>query len=211
MLYGIIGSGNVGATLASLIIEAGDEVLIANSRGPESLEDMISSLGKRACAATVVDAIERSDAVIEAIPFGAIPGLADYDWTGKVLMSAANYYPDRDGKIDLSGKTQSEWVADQLEGVRLVKAFNTIYFEHLADEGDPLRPIYDRRVLPFVTDDSAAAGVAYELIDRLGFGPLDLGPLAAARGLSETDGLLYNKQISYLEARQIWVERGAMS
>jgi predicted dinucleotide-binding enzyme len=203
MKIGIIGTGNIGGTLAGLLIEVGHEVLLANSRGPESLADMVAKLGSRASAGSVGTVAQEADIVIEAIPFGKLHTLPRSELDGKILITAANYYPGRDGEIDLEGATQSEYLQGFLPKTRIAKAFNTIYFEHLRTEGDTEKPLDARRVLPFAASDKTAEDGARELIEELGFGPLFLGDLAAARGLSETNDLLYNKQLTLAEARRI--------
>jgi predicted dinucleotide-binding enzyme len=168
--------------------------------GPDSLADAVKELGERASAAKVSQTVERADVVVEAIPFGALDSLAGLPWEGKVLLSASNYYADRDGSIDLDGRTQAEYTASVVEGARVAKIFNTIYFEHLRTQGDPDRSLAKRRVLPFVADDSQAARAATELALELGFGPLFLGGLEATRGLAEPGDKLYNKEITLAQA-----------
>lgn len=203
MKVGIIGTGNIGGTLAGLLMKTGHEVLLANSRGPESLVDMVAKLGSGASAGSVADVAQKTDIVIEAIPFGKLPTLPRPELDGKILITAANYYPKRDGEIDLKGATQSEYIRRLLPKTHIAKAFNTIYFEHLRTEGDPEKPPEARRVLPFAASDKIAEDAARELIEELGFGPLFLGDLPAARGISETNDLLYNKQLTLAEARRI--------
>ena len=202
MTIGIIGSGNIGGTLAGLLVGAGYRVFLSNSRGPESLVDLATELGPTALAATAAGAAAQSDLVIEAVPFGRLDELPKPELEGKILVSAANYYPGRDGAINLGGLTQSEYLQGLLPGTRVAKAFNTIHFEHLRTQGDVSKPPEERRVLPYAADDSDTAEAVRALIASLGFGPLYLGPLAAARGISETDGLLYNRDLTLAEARE---------
>jgi hypothetical protein len=201
MKIGIIGAGHIGGILASLLTQAGHEVILANSRGPETLREQVSKLGPRATAATAPEAAQQGGIVIEAVPFGKLRELPREELEGKVLLTASNYYPSRDGAIDLKGLTQSEYLHRLLPATHLAKVFNTIFWEHLRDEGDPSKPLEERRVLPFVATDKKAESVARQLIEELGFGPLFLGNLAKARGLSETDDRLYNKQLSLAEAK----------
>lgn len=201
MKIGIIGAGNIGASLARLLVGVGHDVVIANSRGPESLAGLVAELGERASAGTPEQAAKHGELVIEAIPFGKLDTLPADALAGKVLISAANYYPGRDGEIDLGGVTQSEYLHRKLPNTQLAKAFNTIYFQHLRVEGDASKPLEQRRVLPFAASDDAARDAAKSLIEELGFGPLDLGPLSAVAGISEPDGTLYNKQLTLAEAR----------
>jgi predicted dinucleotide-binding enzyme len=201
MKIGIIGAGHIGGTLAGLLTRAGHEVILANSRGSETLREQVEELGQRATAATATEAAEQGEIVIEAVPFGKLSELPHEQLKGKVLLTASNHYPSRDGAIDLKGLTQSEYLQRLLPETPLAKVFNTIYWEHLRDQGDTSKPLEERRVLPFVASNKQAEDVARTLIEELGFGPLFLGDLPMARGLSETDDRLYNKQLSLAEAR----------
>jgi predicted dinucleotide-binding enzyme len=202
MRIGIIGSGNIGATLARLLAGAGHEVAISNSRGPESLAELVRDLGPAARAATVEEAADFGEVVIEAIPFGRYRDLPAGPLAGKIVVTAANYYPQRDGTINFGGVTQSELVAGHLAGSRVVKAFNTIWYQHLQRQGDLSKPVDARRVIFLSGDDAEAKAVVADLIAQIGFGPLDLGPLRdSAR--QEPDSPVYNKDITVAEARAI--------
>jgi predicted dinucleotide-binding enzyme len=142
MKIGIIGSGNIGATLARLFAHAGHEVAISNSRGPESLSDLVAEIGANAHAVTVDEAAAFGDVVVEAIPFGRYEVLPADCLAGKIVVTAGNYYPDRDGEIDFEGLMQSAVIARHLPGARVVKAFNTIWYQHLAAD----RGLAHRRV-----------------------------------------------------------------
>lgn len=102
MRFGIIGSGNIGSTLARLAVAAGYDVVIANSRGPASLKALVSELGARARAGTLGDVGAGSDVIIEAIPFGRLRELPAGPMGAGVLVTAANYFEHRDGTIDMS-------------------------------------------------------------------------------------------------------------
>ena len=203
MKIGIIGSGRIGGTLASLLLKAGHEVVIANSRGPESLGELIAKLGPRASAASVREAARTGDIVVEAIPFGKVHTLPRAELEGKVLITAANYNPGRDGEIDFGGLTQSEYLHRLLPKTHIAKVFNTIHWEHLPVEGDTSKALAERRVLPFAASDAQAESVARQLIEELGFGPLFLGELAQARGLSESHDTLMNKQFTLAQAQSV--------
>ncbi|MAG35028.1 MAG: NADP oxidoreductase, partial [Dehalococcoidia bacterium] len=183
--------------------KAGHEVVIANSRGPESLGELIAKLGPGASAASVSEAARQGDLVIEAIPFGKVHTLPRAELEGKVLITAANYYPGRDGEIDLGGLTESEYLHRLLPKTHIAKVFNTIHWEHLRVEGDTSKTLAERRVLPFAASDVQAESRARQLIEELGFGPLFLGELAQVRGLSEPDDLLYNKQLTLAQAQSL--------
>lgn len=200
MRIGIIGSGNIGATLARLLVDAGHEVAISNSRGPASLVALVEQLGPSARAATVDEAAAFGEVVIEAIPFGRYQELPATLLNGKILVTAGNYYPHRDGVIDLRGGNQSQLVAAHLPGCRVVKAFNTIWYQHLQQQGDHSKPVEQRRVIFLSGDDAEAKRVVAELIEQIGFGPLDLGSLAES-ARQEPDSPVYNKDLTVAEAR----------
>jgi hypothetical protein len=204
---GIIGSGNIGATLAALFIGAGHAVAISNSRGPASLSRLLQDLGPQAQALTVDEAAAFGDLVVEAIPFGRYAELPAAQLVGKIVVTASNYYPGRDGTIDLGGRAQSELVAAHLVGARVVKAFNTIWYQHLQRQGDTSKPLDERRVIFVSGDDSAAKQQVASLIAEIGFGPLDLGSLYASTR-QEPDTPIYNKDLTVAEARSLLRELG---
>jgi hypothetical protein len=197
---GVVGSGRIGRTAAELFVAAGHEVAISNSRGPASLSDLVADLGPNARAATVADAARFGDVVLEAIPFGAYESLPAAELAGTVVVSAANYYPDRDGEIDLGGRTQTELVADHLAESAVVKAFNTMYYETLATEGRPDAPLEERLVLFLAGDDETATATVADLIERIGFAPLTVGRLAES-GVMEPGSPIYNEPMTLGEAR----------
>ena len=205
MKLGIIGAGNIGATLAGLFAKAGHEVALSNSRGPETLQDLVSDLNKNAegevQAVTAEDAAAFGDIVIEAIPFGHYQDLPKEELAGKTLVSASNYYPGRDGEIDFGGHTQTGLVASYLSDTTVVKAFNTIYWEHLRDQGDTSKPTNERRVIFLAGDNEAAKREVAGLIEEIGFGPLDTGSLSES-GVQEPGADIYNRDMTVAEARE---------
>jgi predicted dinucleotide-binding enzyme len=104
MKIGIIGAGAIGATLARLFTEASHRVAISNSRGLETLADVIGRLGSYVEASTVEDAVSFGDVVVAAIPYGRYQTLPAEQLAGKILISADNYYTGRDGQIELEGR-----------------------------------------------------------------------------------------------------------
>ena len=159
MKIGIIGSGNIGATTARLFAGAGHDVTIANSRGPESLAELVGDLGPNAQAATVEDAARASDVVLIAIPLRAYPDLPAEAFAGKVVIDANNYYPQRDGQIpelDREETTSSELLARHLTGARIVKSFNTMNFRPLGSDGRPDAPRAERLAMYLAGDDEGA-------------------------------------------------------
>ncbi|WLI10780.1 MULTISPECIES: NADPH-dependent F420 reductase [Pseudomonas] len=178
MKIGIIGAGQIGSTLARKFSQVGHTVKLANSRSPSSLKEVASEVG--ATAVTAADAVKDVDVVIVAIPTKAIVCLESlFDGVPKnvVIIDTCNYYPFRDGKIDLleQGTLESLWVCEQL-GRPVVKAFNTISFQSLTTEGLP--PGTDGRIaLPVGGDDEQAKALVFGLVDAAGFDVVDAGGL----------------------------------
>lgn len=200
MNIGIIGSGNIGATTARLFARAGHNVAISNSRGSESLRYLVSGIGGNARAATVDEAADFGEVVLLAIPFYAYETLPADRLSGKIVVDANNYYPGRDGEMDFGGRTSSEAVSSHLRGARLVKAFNTMYYQTLATEGK--EPEQDRLVLFVAGDDEDAKATVSRLIREIGFAPLDTGPLAEGGRRQQSDSPIYNKPMTEEQARQ---------
>ena len=208
MDIGIIGAGHIGSTAAELFIGAGHRVAISNSRGPETLTGMVQKLGPNAQAMTAEDAARFGEVVLEAIPYGRYRDLPAKALANKILISASNYYPQRDGDVDLGGRAQTELVAEHLPNTRVVKAFNTIYWEHLRDQGDTSKPIDARRVIFLAGDDAGAKATVADLIKAIGFGSLDTGPLRES-SVQEPGSEVYNKTMTVGKAR-VSFERGGV-
>jgi predicted dinucleotide-binding enzyme len=175
---GIIGSGNIGSTVARLAVSAGHDVVLSNSRGPDTLADLVADLGVRARAATPEDAASAGDIVLVSVPLTAYPALSDVPVSGKVVMDTGNYYPDRDGTIpelEAHTLTHSEYLGRHLPEAQIVKVFNNIYFKHLLNLARPGGG-EDRSYLPVAGNDEKAAVV--ELLDSMGYGAVDAGTLA---------------------------------
>jgi len=177
---GFIGSGNIGSTVARLAVDAGYDVVMSNSRGPETLTDLVTSLGDRATAATSREAAEQGDLVVLTVPLKALDDVPAIPLTGKVVLDTCNYYPDRDGQIaslDDESTTTSQLVQSHLPDSQVVKAFNNIYFKHLATLARPAGA-EDRTTLAIAGDDEAAKQTVTDLLDDLGYDAHDAGPLA---------------------------------
>lgn len=200
MRIGIIGAGNVGSVLARLLVGVGYEVAISNSRGPASLTALVEQLGPLARAATAEEAAAFGEIVVEAIPYGRYRELPVAPLAGKIVVTAANYFPQRDGVVKFGGLNQSELVASHLAGARVVKAFNTIWFEDLQAQGDHSKALDERRVIFLSGDDAEAKAAVAALITAIGFGPLDLGSLHES-SRQESDSPLFNKTMTVAEAR----------
>jgi len=179
MKIGIIGAGNIGGTLTHRLRALGHDVSVANSRGPETLADLAAETGAK--AVTVTEAARGKDVVIVAIPEKSIVDLPDDLFgdtaDGPVVVDTGNYYPQRDGHIDTieENVAESRWVAQQL-GRPVVKAFNTIYAQHLMEGGRPAGE-KGRIALPVAGDDDDAKQVVLRMIDELGFDGVDAGGL----------------------------------
>ena len=203
MKIGIIGSGNIGATTARLFAEAGHEVTIANSRGPESLAELVGDLGPNVQAATVEDAARASDVVLIAIPLRAYHDLPAEAFAGKVVIDANNYYPQRDGQIpelDREETTSSELLARHLTGARIVKSFNTMNFRPLGSEGRPDAPRAERLAIYLAGDDEGAKEIVAGLIDEVGFAPVDTGSLHEGGVRQQPGSPIYNNPMPAEEA-----------
>jgi predicted dinucleotide-binding enzyme len=178
MEIGIIGSGNIGGTLARRFTELGHQVKVANSRGPESLKAFAAETG--ATAATVEEAARAKDLVIVTIPEAAVPKLPAgiLAGTSAVVVDTGNYYPSRDGRIAEidGGMVESEWVARAL-GHPVVKAFNNIFAAHLGSHGVPAGTP-GRIALPVAGDDQRSKDFVISLIDELGFDGVDAGTIS---------------------------------
>jgi predicted dinucleotide-binding enzyme len=206
MKIGIIGAGNIGATAARLFVRAGHEVALSNSRGGEGLGRLTDELGGKARAATIEEAARFGEVVLVAVPFGKYKELPADAFHGKVVIDAGNYYPSRDGQIpelDRGETTSSELMSAHLKGARLVKAFNTIYYVHLAEEGDVSLPPERRRAIFVAGDDSGAKEVAAKLIEGIGFAAIDTGFLREGGKLQQPDSPVYNKTLTAQEAAAV--------
>jgi len=206
MKIGIIGAGNIGATAAKLFTKAGHEVAISNSRGPESLRDVVAELGDRAQASTVEDAAKFGDVVLLSIPLGKYKSLPPAPFYGKVVIDSNNYYPDRDGHfaaLDSGETTSSELLAEHLPGARIVKGFNTIWSEHLKAQGDTSLPLEDRRAIFIAGDDSEAKEIVAKLIEDIGFAAVDMGFLHEGGVRQQPGAAVYNRNVTVREAKDL--------
>jgi predicted dinucleotide-binding enzyme len=178
--WGFIGSGNIGSTVARLAVDAGHHVVMSNSRGPDTLEDLVDELGPNARAATSEQAAAAGDVVVVTIPLKNYRSIPVEALRGKIVIDTMNYYPERDGRmaqLDDESTTTSELLQAQLPDSRVVKAFNNIYFGHLAALARP-REAGDRSALAIAGDDADAKATVTRLLDEIGYDTVDLGPLA---------------------------------
>ncbi len=185
-MIGIIGAGHNGQAFARTALRAGREVVIANSRGPESLAPVVAALGAGASAGTIGGAATSAMVVI-AVPWASVPAaVAGLAWTGQVVIDATNaiLFPDLH-PAELNGRTSSEIVAELVPGARVVKAANTLPAELLG--ADP-RDAGGRRVLFMSGDDAAAKADVAALFEAAGFFPIDLGDLQTGGRMQQIPG-----------------------
>ena len=172
MKIGIIGSGNIGTAVGKKVVEAGHELIISNSRGPETLAEKISEIGLKATAGTVLEA-SKQEVVVIAVPFAkiseAVKGLPN--WKNRIVIDVTNQSPEL--IIAEETLTSSEVVSKALPGARVIKAFSTLYAQYIDGEVNG-----GKRVLFYAGDDLEAKSIVKELFDQMGFYPVDLGSLA---------------------------------
>jgi predicted dinucleotide-binding enzyme len=177
---GFIGSGHIGSTVARLAVDAGHDVVLSNSRGPETLQDVVDQLGQQARAATAAEAAEAGDLVVVTIPLKNVDQVPVEPLRGKVVIDTSNYYPQRDGQIarlDDTSVTTSQLVQSQLSGSRVVKAFNNLNYVHLGSLQTPAGSP-ERSVLVIAGDDADAKSAVTAFIDSIGYDVYDAGSLA---------------------------------
>ncbi len=201
---GIVGSGNIGGTLGILLAKAGDEILYS-SRHPDTLKDLVKTAGPKTRAGTVAEAIAFSDVIVLSIPFKAIPDLdaaTKEALKGKIVIDTSNPYPERDGKI--AEDARKDWggmgmvVARLLPGARIVRAFNSVYFEDLKktvnNRGEKIG-------IPIAADDQEGLKTAIELVEQAGLDPVVVGGLSTSK-LFDVGTAVYATSASAREIRE---------
>jgi len=176
---GFIGSGMIGGTVARLSVAAGHQVALSNSRGPETLQDLVAELGPLATAATPAQAAEAGDLVVVSIPVKAISDVPAKPLAGKPVLDTGNYYPQRDGQIEVldnGALTSSGLLQRYLPDAHVVKVFNNIYYKHLESLTRP-SGAPDRTALPVAGDDAAAKAAVTAYLDSIGYDAVDGGTL----------------------------------
>jgi predicted dinucleotide-binding enzyme len=179
---GFIGSGAIGSTIARLAVEVGHQVVLSNSRGPETLAGTVAELGPRASAATSAEAAAAGHIVVVTVPVKAFPDLPAAPLAGKTVIDTCNYGPERDGPIrelDNNSLTSSELLLRYIADAEIVKAFNNIFFKHLLSLGRPAGA-GDRSYLPIAGDSAPAKAAVTAFIESIGYGVLDAGPLTGS-------------------------------
>lgn len=178
MKIGVIGAGFIGRLIAIHAVRNGHEVMISNSRGPDSLRSAVAAIKCKSGFAE--DAAKFGDVVFLAVPFSNYRSLPAQALAGKIVVDANNYYPDRDGPIpelDSGEATTSELTAAHLQDSKIVKAFNAIMANDLEKDGLPAGSV-GRRALPMAGDDKAAKALVARLMDEFGFDVVDVGTLS---------------------------------
>ena len=182
-VFGIIGAGNIGQALARTALRAGREVVIANSRGPESLAAVVDALGPGVSAGIVGEAAN-ADIVAIAVPWASVPAaVGGLRWEGQTVIDATNAF----NPGDLGGRTSSEIVADLVPGARVVKAANTLEADILG--ADP-HDAGGRRVIFLSGDEASGKDAVRELFDDAGFFAIDLGDLVTGGRMQQIGGPL---------------------
>lgn len=174
---GIIGAGHIGSTLARGLVARGYDVVIANSRGPETLTDLVADLGAKARAATATEAAEAADWAIVTVPLKALDGVPVEPLAGKIVLDTCNYYPSRDGNIaaiDEKRSTSAQLVQEHLPDSRVAKAFNHIVWTDILAQPADADP---RRALATTSDHEDAAALVAAVYDEFGFDTVNVGRL----------------------------------
>jgi predicted dinucleotide-binding enzyme len=176
---GLIGSGHVGSQLARLAVANGYDVVVSNSRGPETLRGLVAELGEHARADTAEGAAAAADVAVVSVPLKNVDQVPVAPLSGKIVIDTDNYYPERDGHIaalDEQRTTVSQLLQDHLPRSRVVKAFNHQFAADLTTDGlPPGTP--GRRALAVFGDDESAKATVEDIVDTFGFDAVDGGPL----------------------------------
>ncbi|MCS5718936.1 NAD(P)-binding domain-containing protein [Herbiconiux sp. CPCC 205763] len=200
---GFIGAGHIGSQLARLAVAHGYSVVLSNSRGPETLAELVEELGPQASAATSQQAATAGDLVVVTMPFKNYLDVPAAPLAGKVVLDTNNYYWERDGRITpLEEKTStvSGLLQAHLPGAKVVKAVNNIMAAELTADGTPAGTP-NRRALPIASDDADAKSTVAALLDEFGFDTVDAGPLSESWRF-DRDTPAYVTRMTASEARE---------
>ena len=206
MKIGIIGAGHIGGNAAKLFVKAGHDIAVANSRSPETLADFIGEVGGNSKAVTVEEAARFGDIVFVSIPLFRYKELPADAFDGKIVIDTNNYYPERDGQIaeiNSGETTSSELLQAHLKGAKVVKAFNTIWFEHLKTQGNTNLPLEERRTIFVAGDDAEAKKKVSDLIEEIGFAAYDTGNLRFGGKAQEPGTAIYNRDLKLGEVKGV--------
>jgi predicted dinucleotide-binding enzyme len=200
---GIIGTGNVGGTLARHWAAAGHELVIS-SRNPGELEPLAEELGERVRAATPREAAAFGEVVLVAVPYGALPQIGDdyaEELMGKIVLDTSNPFEYRDGSIAVDARERGSGIvsAELLRGTRLVRAFNAMGASSLRTQSNRAP---ERLAIPVAGDDAGAIAVAERLVRDAGFDPVVVGSLIDSRRF-DVDQPLYRDDLTAQEFREL--------
>lgn len=201
---GIVGSGNIGGNIGVMLAKAGCEVFFS-SRHPESLHELVEAAGPAARAGTVNEAIAFGDVVLLSIPLKAYRELdreTRQALSGKIVIDTSNPYPERDGAIAVEARQDpggmGSVVARLLPGARIVRAFNTVYFEDLKKT---VNKAGEKIGIPIASDDQEALEAAVELAGKVGLDPVVVGGLTKSK-LFDVGTPVYATSASAREIKQ---------
>jgi predicted dinucleotide-binding enzyme len=209
---GIVGSGRIGGALGILLAKAGYEIFFS-SRHPDMLKDLVRTAGLKARAGSVAEAVAFGDVIVLSLPLKAMPELdmnIKGSMKGKIVIDTSNPYPERDGKIAEEARKEPGGmgivVARLLPGARIVRAFNTVYFEDLKKG---INKKGEKIGIPIASDDQEGLNVAGELVERAGLDPVVVGGLSTSK-LFDVGTAVYATSASAREIRgKITVEPGS--
>lgn len=177
---GIIGAGHIGSQIARKAVELGYDVVISNSRGPETLAGLVAELGPRARATTPADAAAAGDFAVVTVPLKSIGDLPVEPLSGKIVIDTNNYYWERDGRfpaLDNGEETTSGLLQKRLPTSKVAKGFNHIMAREITTDGAP-SGTENRRALATASDYLDASDLVTELYDEFGFDTVNIGPLS---------------------------------
>lgn len=177
---GIIGAGHIGSQIARKAVQLGYDVVISNSRGPETLTELVEELGPKARAATAADAAAAGDFAVVTVPLKNLADVPVEPLAGKIVVDTNNYYWERDGRIpalDDGEATTSGMLQEHLPESKVAKGFNHIMYTQITTDGTPAGT-ENRRALATASDYPEAAELVTRLYDEFGFDTVNIGPLS---------------------------------
>ncbi len=194
MKIGIIGAGNIGGNLGKHFAKAGHQVMFS-SRHPEKLKHLVKEAGSNSSAGTVEEAAKFGEIILLAIPFGQVPATRKKigNLTGKILIDANNYYPQRDGNMPEKEMTQknlleSEWTESYFDGALVLKAFNSISYVTLAEKAFPEKD-EERLAIPYAGGDDGSISIFEHLLNDIGFDGVHVGSLSFTKNMQPNEKL----------------------